>query len=351
MELKALLSAMAESGSSDMHLVAGQPPAFRVGRRLERQGTDALTAADIEGLLSPYISPEQQAALRADKADTTITIREEGRAYRCQLFLERGRLGAAVRAVPMSPPTLEDLEQSELMQPILRIESGLVLVTGQTGSGKSATTAAIVEQLNRTTDKRIFTLEEPIEFEFTSKRCLITQHAVGEDVAGFETGFQMVTKSDADIVVIGELRTLEACWAAMNLADTGRLVFTVLHSCTVNESLQRLIDVFPEPRDNVRRLLSRSLAAVVSQQLLPRSDRPGRVAADELLLATPHIRRMIAEGQTDMAMAIEAGRAQGMQSMDDSVLAHYKNGVISYETAWQAIKDRDRLGPPAQSAA
>jgi twitching motility protein PilT len=351
MELKSLLNALLEVHGSDLHLVTGQPPTFRVDGKLEPQAGEALTDADLEGMLAPYVTPERMRALREDKLDIGVTIRENGRAYRCQLFLERGRLGAAVRVVPLGPPSLQDLELLGLMQPILQLNHGLVLVTGQTGSGKSTTTAAIIETLNRSTERRIYTLEDPIEYEFVSKRCLITQHAVGEDVASYEAGFQMVMRSDPDIVVIGELRTLEACWSAMTLADTGHLVFTVLHTSSVNESLKRIIDAFPEPHDNVRMMLARTLAAVVSQQLLRRGNRPGRVAANEVMLATPRIRRMIAEGQMDMTMAIEAGRDLGMQSMDDSILAHYKSGTIAYETAWQAMLDRDRLGRPVEEGA
>ena len=344
MELKSLLDALLKSSSSDLHLVTGQPPTFRVNGRLERQGGEALTDAEIEGLLSPYLTPEQQEALREEKRGADITIRENGRAYRCQVFLERGRLGAAIRVVPLGPPPLEELELLELMQPILQSKRGLVLVTGPTGSGKSTTTAAIIETLNRTTEQRILTLEDPIEYEFVSKKCVITQHAVGQDVASYEAGFRMVMRSDPDIVLIGELRTLEAFWLAMTLADTGHLVFTVLHTSDATESLHRILDAFPEPRDSVRMMLARTLAAIVSQRLLPRADRPGRVAANEILLATPRIRRMIAEGQTDITMAIEAGRDQGMQTMDDSILHLYQAGAIRYETAWENIKDRERLG-------
>ena len=346
MELKPLLKALLESSSSDMHLVAGQPPTFRIDGKLERQGDVALTAAEIEGLLSPYIMPERQQMLREDKRDVGLTIRENGRAFRCQVFLERGRLGAAIRVVPLGPPTLEQLEIQDLMQPILQSRGGLILVTGQTGSGKSTTTAALIEALNRSTEQRVFTIEDPIEYEYVSKKCAITQHAVGEDVANYEAGLQMVMRSDSDIVVIGELRTLEALWSALTLADTNRLVFTVLHTNSATESLRRILDAFPEPHDNVRQMLARCLTAIVSQRLLLRADRPGRVAANEILLVTPRIRRMIAEGQTDMTMAIEAGRDLGMQSMDDAVLAHLKNGTISYDTAWQTMLDRERLGLP-----
>lgn len=349
MELKQLLSALLKNSGSDMHLIAGQPLTFRLDGKLERQGDTALTASEVEELLSPYITPEHRQMLHADKMNVGLTIREHGRAFRCQVFLEGGRLGAALRVVH-GPPTLEQLGLQELMQPILQCRSGLILVTGQTGSGKSTTIAAIIEALNRSTESRVFMIEDPIEYEFVSKRCAITQHAVGEDVASYEAGIQMLMRSDSDIVVLGELRTLEVCWSAMTLADTNRLVFTVLHTNSATESLQRILDAFPEPRDNVRQMLARCLTAVVSQRMLPRANRPGRVAANEILLVTPRIRRMIAEGQTDMTMAIQAGRDQGMQSMDDSVLAHYKNGTIAYDTAWQTMLDRERLGHPVEEA-
>lgn len=350
MELKTLLSSLRDKESSDLHLVAEQPPIFRVKGRLQRHNSEPLTDSDIERLLSPHVRPEQYRTIREDKQDVGITIREDGRAYRCQVFMERGRLGAAIRSVPLGPPSLKDLDLQELMQPILKIKRGLVLVTGHSGSGKSTTTAAIIETLNRTTEQRIYTIEDPIEYEFDSEKCVITQHAVGEDVATYEAGFQMVMRSDPDIVVIGELRSLEAFWYAMTLADTGHLVFTVLHTSGVTESLRRIIDAFPEPHQNVLTMLARTLAAVVSQNLLSRVNHSGRIAANEILLATPRIRRMIAEGQTDMTMAIEAGRDEGMQSMDDSVLAHFKNGAISFDTAWQAMIDRERLRQPADEA-
>ncbi len=350
MELKTLLKALLENNGSDMHLIAGQQPTFRLDGKIERHGDTALTVAEIEGFLAPYVTPEQQQMLRTDKMEVGVTIREHGRAFRCQVFLERGRFGAAIRVIPLGPPTLEQLGLEELMQPILQCRSGLILITGQTGSGKSTTTAAIIEALNRSTEQRIFTIEDPIDYEFVSKKCAITQHAVGEDVVSYEAGVQMLMRSDPDIVVLGELPTLEVCWSAMTLADTNRLVFTVLHTNSASESLQRILDAFPEPRDNVRQMLARCLTAVVSQRMLRRANRPGRVAANEILLVTPRIRRMIAEGQTDMTMAIEAGRDQGMQSMDDAVLAHYKNGTIAYETAWQTMLDRERLGPPVEEA-
>jgi twitching motility protein PilT len=350
MELKSLLDALLKSSSSDLHLVTGQPPLFRIYHRMERQEGEALTEGKIEEMLAPYLTPEQQGMLREEKQGADVTIREHGRAFRCQVFLERGRPGATIRVVPLGPPSLEELELQELMQPILQSRHGLVLITGVSGSGKSTNCAAFIETLNRTTEQRIFTLEDPIEYEFVSKKCVITQHAVGHDVASYEVGARVVIHSDPDVVLIGEMRSLEAMWWAMTLADTGHLVFTVLHTSNVTESLRRVIDAYPEPRDNVRLMLARTLTAIVSQKLLPRADRPGRVAANEILLATPRIRRMIAEGQTDMTMAIEAGRDQGMQSMDDSVLAHYKNGVISYDTAWYAMSDRERLGRHADEA-
>jgi twitching motility protein PilT len=349
MELKSLLATLLKHNSSDLHLVTGQPPIFRTDGSLKRQDGEALTDTEIEGLLFPYLAPEQQQTLREAKQGVDITIRENGRAFRCQAFLERGRLGASIRVIPLGPPSLEDLELLELMQPILQSKPGLVLVTGHSGSGKSVTSAAILETLNRTVERRIFTLEDPIEYELVSKKCVITQHAVGEDVASYEQGARMVLRADPDIVFIGEMRTLEALSWAMMLADTGHLVFTILHTANATETLRRIIDAFPEPQqDHIRRTLARTLAAIISQRLLPRANRPGRVAANEILLATPPIRRMIAEGQTDVTMAIAAGRDQGMQTMDDSVLAHYRNGTISYDTAWYTLSDRERLGRPTE---
>lgn len=351
MELKSLLDTLMTMKASDLHLVVGQPPVYRINGELKRAESAPLTATDMETLLLPQLTAGQKRSLLEEKQNADFILREGKQGFRCEVFLERGQIAAAIRAIPLMVPTLDDLELSDLMQPILQSKRGLVLVTGPTGSGKSTTCAAIIETLNRTTEQRVFTIEDPIEYDFESKKCLITQHAVGQDVHSYETGVQMVFKSDPDIVLIGEMRSLEALWWAMTLADTGHLVFTVLHTNNTTESLRRILDVFPEPKDGVRLMLARTLTAIVSQRLLPRVDRPGRVAADELLLATPRIRQMIVEGQTDMTIAIEAGRAQGMQTMDDSVLAHYKAGRISYDTAWYTMLDRDRLGRPEGEAA
>jgi len=251
---------------------------------------------------------------------------------------------------------LEDLYHETnfrfLLESLIKQRRGLIVVTGPAGSGRTTTCMAMLEAINRTRAVRIITLEDPISYELTSKQSLITQRSIGQDVPTYESGAYWAFNQDVDVVFIAELRTLDMVQYAIALAEAGCLVFTKLHVESAAEAIRRLIDVFPEPRDLIRRMLARNLVAVIAQRLVPRSDRPGRVAANEALVVTQRTRQLLMEGSTDLTtgLVMEASRHIGMQTMDDSLVELYRDNIISYETAWLNINDRDRLGPFARRA-
>ena len=355
MELCMLLGELAEREGSDLHLVAGQPPVFRIDGALVRREGEALEEEALTTLLLAPLSEEQKTRLVSGRQDVEVSLRREGRSYRYYLYRERGRLAGTIRSVPQDPPPLELLYPDThgirgALEALTELPRGLVLVTGPTGSGRNTTCAALLERINQSLPRRILTLEDPIEYEMVSKKSLITQRSIGQDVASFREGALSAFREDVDVILISEMRDLETIQYALALAESGHLVFSTLHLERATDAVRRLIEVFPEPRDLIRRTVARNLAAVIAQRLLPRADKPGRVAVNEVLLGTPQIRRMIAENAADLTLGIEAGRDAGMQTMDDSILRCYRQGILSYETAWTYIEDHERLGPYAEAA-
>ena len=202
----------------------------------------------------------------------------------------------------------------------------------------------MVDTINADRAERIVTIEDTIEYLYTPKRSLISQRDVGTDVESYEQGGLTALRSDPDVVVMGEFRTPEAVRIALALADNGHLVFATMHADSVNEALRRLYESFPDNRESMQRLIARSLAAIIAQRLVHRAGGEGRAALNEIMLVNARIRSMIQDGKTDFNLAIEAGRSEGMQTMDDSVIRHYEAGTITYDKAWELIDDRDRLG-------
>lgn len=355
MELSTLLTELADQSGSDLHLVAGQPPVFRIDGALVRREGEALDEEALTALLLAPLSEEHKTRLMTHRQDIEVSLQREGHSYRYCLYRERGRLAGAIRSVPQDPPPLELLYPDtqgirDTLQALTQLPRGLVLVTGPTGCGKNTTCAALLERINQSQPRRILTLEDPIEYEMVSKHSLITQRSIGEDVASFREGAHSAFREDVDVILISEMRDLETIQYALALAESGHLVLSTLHLERATDAVRRLIEVFPEPRDLVRRTVARNLAAVIAQRLLPRADRPGRVAVNEVLLGTPQMRRMIAENVADLTLGIEAGREAGMQSMDDSLLRCYRQGILSYETAWTYIADHERLGPAVEAS-
>jgi len=342
MELKDCFDALLKENGSDIHLVAGEPPVYRVNGELRRGEGAPLADVDVERMVSPWLQEEQRAALRLPTSMVEFTARESDRIWRGQIFRSRGQLFATLRPFPQRVPTLDDLGFSpdSVLRSFTTLPRGLILVTGARGSGKTTTTAAMVEEINATQPRRILTVEAPPEYLFESKRSVITQQQLDTDVVTFRHGLITAFRADLDVVFVGEIRDPEVFQLVLTLAETSHLVFATVHTESASETVRRLVEIFPESqRPAVRRSLSRNLAAIVSQRLLPRADRRARVAANEILVADSRIRRMIVDGVEDLSVAIDAGRDAGMQTMDNAVLDLYRRGIISRETAWANLDD------------
>jgi twitching motility protein PilT len=368
LELNELLKEVVGRSASDLHLVPGSPPMLRINGFLipsqaGAKGSAILGRDDVRGLFEPFLTARQQAMLdqkqdihTSIEADDSFMSERPGEAirFRICLFWEREGLGAALRSIPVKIPTLSHLftpETEATFRALIGLKRGLILVVGLTGSGKSTSIASMIDAINTEQCERIFTIEDPIEYVHTSKSSLISQREVGTDVESFEQGGLSAFRSDPDVILVGELRTQEAVRIAVALAETGHLVFATVHANTVSEAVRRMVEAFPETRETMQRMIARSLSAVIAQSLVPRATATGRVPILEIMLVNTRIRRLIEDGETDLSLAIEAGRAEGMRTMDDSVLQFYHNGTITYETAWNRIQNRDRLGGIQKGAA
>ena len=355
MELADLLAEFIERQASDLHLAAKHPPTLRYWGELSPvilngEPAPELGPDDVDRLFAAYLSEEELGALQ-NGHDVHKSIEWEGNLFRCCFFKDRAGSAAELRLIPTNIPTLDQLfgDGAGTFRNLAASRRGLILTVGLTGSGKSTTTAAMIDKINRTRRERIITIEDTIEYIHKSKMSMISQREVGASV---EAAALSVLRSDPDVVLIGELRTPEAVRITLALAESGHLVFSTMHANSVSEAVQRLIESFPDSTDTMRRMLARSLGAVIWQQLLPRANGRGRVAVDEILLSNSRVRGMIIAGVADLNVAMEAGRDQGMCTMDDAILEAHHRGDITYDTAWGRIDDRERLGPrPAESAA
>ena len=358
MALMEYLKELVERNASDLHLVAGSPPMIRINGELLplEHDTNVLGRETVGTLFEPFFSDTQQAMLRNRQDVHTSLVSDifsstqygDAQRFRVCAFWDRHGIGASLRVIPTKIPTLDQLftpEAEVTFRKLANLRRGLVLVVGPVGSGKSTTVAAMIETINTERCERIFTIEDPIEYAHSSKKSLISQREVGSDVESYEQGGISVMRADPDVVLVGELRTPEAVRIALALAETGHLVFSTIHAESASEAVRRMIEAFPDARDTMQSLVARSLQAVIGQRLVPRAARIGRAPANEIMLMNSRIRRMIGEGQTDLTVAIEAGRDEGMRTMDDSLLSLYRDGTISYEAAWLRIEDRERLGP------
>jgi len=348
-----LLRELIDGSGSDLHLVSGSRPRIRINGELKDAECETAVVGhdDVWKMFEPLLSQTKKAALE-NRQDINSSIAWNdsfiNARFRICLFWDRCGLSAALRLIPTKIPLLSDLFPPELeatFRSFINRRRGLILVVGATGSGKSTTVAAMIDAINIERSERIFTIEEPIEYGHTSKMSLISQREVGSDVESYEQGGLSVMRADPDVILIGELMTPEAVRIALAAAETGHLVFSTIHADSVSEAVRRLVESFPDNKETMQSMLARSLVTVVTQRLLPRASNTGRVAVHEIMIANSTIRKLIDEGQTDLSLAIEAGRNEGMCTMDDSVLGLYREGAISYDTAWNRVKDRERLGP------
>ncbi len=338
MNIDALIEEAANLGASDVHLVAGQPPKLRIDGALKNMpGVDALSDEDCEGLamtLSGRALP--------DCGERDLAVYSAGHRLRVNLFRRQGKVSCALRILADKIPELEQLGLPPAVHDFPLLKRGIVLVTGETGSGKSTTLAAILRRINETRDEHILTLEDPIEYVHTPARCLINQREIGRDTASYADGLRAALREDPDVILIGEMRDLETIETALTAAETGHLVFATLHTNSTADSIDRIVDVFPAERQKqIRMQLSMTLQAVLAQQLLPKRE-GGRVAACELMVVSSAIRNLIREGKTpQIANAVATTTSLGAITMDNAILKLYKEHLITAETAIGAAHDMD----------
>jgi len=359
--LDPLLLHLMEVGGSDLHLAAGSPPRVRVrGEMGIMPNTDVLTPDSIQSAIYGILNAKQQKTFEENlELDFAYSIQGEGR-FRANIFRQRGSVGAVFRTIPWEIKSLESLNMPEILNTFSNLPRGLVLVTGPTGSGKSTTLAAIIDQANRTRSSHIMTIEDPIEFLHEHRRSIVNQREVGEDTVSFAEALKRVLRQDPDIILVGELRDLETITVALTAAETGHLVFATLHTQSAAETITRLVDVFPpEQQSQVRTQLSASLQAVVCQTLCKTSDGMGRVAAVEIMICDVGIRAMIRDGKLQQVPgALETGSKIGCQTLNQHLARLVTSGQVSLREAvdkCSSKKDLDtildgRTGPDKKLA-
>jgi twitching motility protein PilT len=334
---KAILQEMIKQNASDLHLKVGRPPTLRVNGDLTPSQFPAMRPEDLKSLAEQVMTPKQVKEFAENKeADFAIGVPGIGR-FRVNVYQQRGTIAYAMRTIPYQALTVAELHLPPIVEQIALRPRGLVLVTGITGSGKSTALASMVQYINEKRKANIITIEDPIEFLHRDLNCHINQREVGNDTGSFGAALRRVLRQDPDVVMIGEIRDLDTLEIALKAADTGHLVFSTLHTTDASQTINRVISFYPPHQQNeVRFALSSALQAIVSLRLVPRSDKPGRVPACEVLINTAAVRDQIRDMHKALNIPdlIREGTVQyGMQSFDQSLMQWYSQGVISYESA------------------
>ncbi|KNZ70682.1 twitching motility protein [Thermincola ferriacetica] len=343
MHIEDLLKMAVERGASDLHLTVNAAPVVRVHGELRYLPVPVLTYQDLKRMAGEILNEEQKLHFE-EKGELDFSYSIYGYArFRVNVFKQRGTPAIAARIIPPVILNTDELGLPEVVKTLVRKPNGLILVTGPTGSGKSTTLAAMIDQLNKERTGHIITLEDPIEFLHTHQNCIINQREIGLDSKTFAAGLRAALRQDPDVILVGEMRDLETIATAITAAETGHLVLATLHTAGAVQTIDRIIDVFPpHQQEQIRVQLALILQGVISQTLIPRADHAGRVPAVEVLVATPAVRNMIREGKTHQLMtAMQAGAKYGMQTMDQSLKSLYKKGLITYEEAHSRALDQD----------
>ncbi|MGE5551672.1 MAG: type IV pilus twitching motility protein PilT [Bacteroidota bacterium] len=344
--MERLLRETVQSGASDLHLTAGLPPVLRIHGELTPMTNEMpLSAVDLETALKGLLNESQREGLLNDgQIDLSVGIRGLAR-FRVNVFRQRGTYASVMRIIPTEVMSLEALGLPEITKTFTEKSRGLVLVTGPTGSGKSTTLAAMIDLINCTRSCHIITLEDPIEFLHRHKRSVINQREMGTDFSGFAEGLRAALRQDPDVILVGEMRDLETVSTAISAAETGHLVFASLHTNDTVQTVDRIIDMFsPHQQQQIRVQLAAVIQGVLSQQLIPRIDRPGRALATEILVATPAVRALIRESKThQMYSVLQTGARMGMQTMDACLRALYLGRQISLQEAILRATDQDEF--------
>jgi twitching motility protein PilT len=334
-DVDTLLRELVAREGSDLHLRVGEPPIFRIHGDLVRTEYPRLTSEDTEAIARRLLNEERHARFEEQlEADLSYSIPGVSR-FRVNFFRQQNHVGAVMRAIPIKIKTIDQLHLPKVTHELCKRPRGLILVTGPTGSGKSTTLAAMIDEINQTQRKHIITIEDPIEFLHQDKNCAIEQRELGMDTHSFNEALKHVLRQNPDVILVGEMRDLETISLAITAAETGHLVFATLHTTDAPQTVDRVIDVFPpEQQEQIRMQLSVTLLSVISQTLLPRADETGRVAAFEVMVCTPAIRALIREGKThQMYTDIQTGAEHGMIALDQYLLNLAVRRIVNYEDA------------------
>lgn len=346
-QIDAFFKLMNELGASDLHLAAGQKPVLRIRGELERVKYNVLDDDTLRTMLYE-IAPEHKTKIFEETGDVDFAYEIPNLArYRANFFRQKNGVAAVFREIPERILTCEELGLPPIVQKLASLPRGLVLVTGPTGSGKSTTLAAIIDVANNTRKDHIITVEDPIEFVHQSKQSVINHREVGLHTQSFAAALRGALREDPDIILVGEMRDLETISLAIEASSTGHLVFATLHTSSAAKTIDRVIDVFPtEQQEQVRSTLSDGIRAVVAQNLFKRVDKKGRVAALEIMIATPAIRNLIREKKTfQIPSAIQTGKKYGMLSLDDAIMDHLIHKRISPDEAYAKCNDKAKFMP------
>ncbi|MFZ5826926.1 MAG: type IV pilus twitching motility protein PilT [Bacillota bacterium] len=344
-DLDSLLRDAVSKEASDVHLCEGQPPILRIHGQLIRQGSLPMVAADLQGVTDRIVPPEKKTEfLDKGEVDFSYGVQGLGR-FRVNVYRQRGTLAVALRVIPFKVLTLWELGLPEVLATFCDKPHGLVVVTGPTGSGKSTTLAAMIDLINEKYDRHIITIEDPIEYLHRHKHSVINQREIGSDTTSFSLALRAALRQDPDVILLGEMRDLETINIALQAAETGHLVFATLHTNDAASTVDRIVDVFPaEQQQQVRVQLAGAIQGIVAQRLFRRIDKPGRIAALEILLATPAVRNLIREGKThQIPSVIQTGGKLGMRLMEASVRELYERGIISQEDFVNMVQSQQSI--------
>lgn len=345
MDIKSLFRMVLKEGASDLLISAGAPPIFRINGQLFRHQEDCLTAEETKNLIYSFLTKEQRAQFETRKElDFSLTIEDKHR-FRVNIYYQKGAVTAALRPIPETIPTWEQLGLPERLKDLAKARQGLILVTGPTGSGKTTSQAAIIDLINKTRACHIITLEDPIEYVHKHNHSIVDQREIGTDTDSFAQALKYVLRQNPDVILIGEMRDMETIQAALTAAETGHLVIATLHTNDAIQTVDRIIDVFPgEKQQQIRFQLSLTLLAILSQRLLPRKDMEGRVLACEILINTRAVANLIRENKTHQIYSIvETSSKTGMLTMDRCLKKLYGDGIISYEEALALMRNPKEL--------
>lgn len=345
MEINEILYQAVQAGASDVHITVASPPIMRVNGQLIRMSDTRLMPDDTINLIQKMLSPKQIDEFE-ERGELDFSYSNPGLGrFRVNIYKQRGSYCMALRVVALSIPSMESLKLPPVIKELANKQRGLILVTGPTGSGKSTTLASMIDYMNKNKNEHIMTIEDPIEYLHKHDKSVVNQREIGNDSMSFSNALRAALRQDPDVILVGEMRDLETISTAITAAETGHLVLSTLHTIGAAKTVDRIIDVFPpHQQQQIRIQLASVIEAVISQQIMPRSDETGRIAAFEVMIANSAIRNLIREGKThQIQTVIQTGMNQGMQTMDYSLIELYKRRIIDQATLKKYAVDTDMV--------